>query len=39
MEQISAPILYNISEDSKFCNTKLVAVVVVLFGIFFELMA
>ena len=39
MEQISAPILYNISEDSEFWNTKLVAVVVVLFGIFFELMA
>ena len=29
MEQISAPILYNISEDSEFWNTKLVAVVVI----------
>ena len=39
MEQVSAPILYDISEDSKLWNTKLVAVIFVLFGIFFELMA
>lgn len=38
MERVSAPILYDISEDSKFWNSKLVAVVV-LFAILFELMA